>query len=816
MELTAKKQTYLGLFLVSLASLMQEILLLRIFSVTMWYHFAFMAVSIAMFGMTLGAVIVYIFPKIFTNDRVKHHLALSSLFFSISILVSFLVYLKIPFDPSKASIGLLPDFLNLTLIYVTVSIPFIFSGIAVCLILTKFNKQVSSLYAADLIGAAGGCILLVYILNIFTGPTVILVIAFIASLAAIFFSMDTQGAHSKIIRNFAIICALFFLFGAVLNTTSKTPWLELTWVKGSNEAEKIKVIYEKWNSFSRITVDGDKNLEVSPFGWGLSPVYPADKKIKQLWLLIDANAGTPLTSFSGDLNDVDFLKYDIINSAHYLRGNADVLAIGSGGGRDVLSALVFNQKSVVGVEINKNIIDVTNKVFGDFTGHLDKNPKVTFVNDEARSHISRSENKFDIIQASLIDTWAATSAGAFALTENSLYTIEAWKTFLNHLNPRGILTFSRWYFRDDPAEIYRLTSLAASSLKQLGVENPRDNIIILRRMGVENNPALPDGVGTILVAKDPFSEVDLKNIEDLAKKMQFEIVLSPKNTIDPNFAVIASGKNLDLSNFSLNIRPPTDDTPFFFNMLKIKDIFNKNLREQGRVSFNMKAVAVVGILLIITFVLSLVFIVSPLLIRTVSETKLSVAAPFIIYFSSIGLGFMMVEISQMQRLNIFLGHPVYSLSVLLFALLLSGGIGSYLTKKINKDNVINSAPKRITALILSLIIFGGLTPYITQIFQSSNSATRIIISAATLFILGIFMGMAFPIGMKIAGFKSPNLTPLLWGVNGAMSVFASVLAVAVSLAFSISAAFWLGVIFYVIALLSLFLLKEIRQKYWVT
>src|SRR6185295_11229342 len=180
----------------------------------------------------------------------------------------------------------------------------------------------------------------------------------------------------------------------------------------------------------------------------------------------------------GDPEAVSHLKYDVTNVAHYLRPNSRVVVVGTGGGRDVLSALLFNQRQVTGVEINESIIDLVNRRFGDFTGHLDRDPRVQFVNDEARSYIARSPDRYDLIQISLIDTWAATAAGAFVLSENSLYTLEAWQTFLNHLEPNGVLTFSRWYF-PLPGQVYRLTSIATAALMDLGIKQPRDHIIVV-------------------------------------------------------------------------------------------------------------------------------------------------------------------------------------------------------------------------------------------------------------------------------------------------------------------------------------------------
>src|SRR5207247_1928107 len=260
-------------------------------------------------------------------------------------------------------------------------------------------------------------------------------------------------------------------------------------------------LYEKWNSFSRIRVRPSPTA--NPLGWGLSPAFRPARPVRQLILDIDAGAATVLTEFHGNLEEVQHLRYDVTSLAHYLRRGARVLVIGAGGGRDVLAALVFDQTSVVGVEINEEILRAVTETFGDFTGHLERDPRVHFVNDEARSYIARQRERYDIIQASLIDTSAATAAGAFVLTENSIYTADAWKVFLDHLAPGGILTFSWFYFTDLPAEMYRLTSLARAALLERGIRDVRAHVVLVRQKTTGKR------VGTILVSPDPLPADDL-------------------------------------------------------------------------------------------------------------------------------------------------------------------------------------------------------------------------------------------------------------------------------------------------------------------
>ena len=795
-EITPSRNTYVGIFIVALSTLMYEILLTRIFSVTMWYHYGFLAISVAMFGMAVGAIIVYLRSDWFQPNRVKYCLAVNSFWFSVSIVLSFLTYLCIPFVIEKSVLGIY----SVVLIYTVISVPFVFSGICVCLVLTKFPHHVSRLYAADLAGAAIGCLLLIYVMKITDGPSAVIVIAIFVAIATFFLAADSG---SKRIKQLAVVLCLVFTVLAVSNTYyayHQNPKLRLKWIKGGQIREPL---YQKWNSFSLVTVQGDEQEFVEPKGWGLSSVYPKQKNIRQILMQIDAAAGTQLTAYDGDFSQIEFLKYDIVNLVHYLRPQSKILVVGIGGGYDILSALAFDQASVLGVEINRNIIDTLNQRFGDFSGHLDQNPRVRFVNDEARSYIARQTEKFDIIQVSLIDTWAATAAGAYVLTENTLYTLEAWELFLEKLSDRGVLTFSRWYHPDRPGEVYRLVRLASETLFQLGIENPRRHIIIARHMN-ESTKSSHQGVGTILVGKQPFSDEDVAQIEKVCAQMKFEVVLSPNYSLDENFSTLSSEKNIEafLSDFPLNVNAPTDNNPFFFHMLKLQNIFDQKVQHEAVLKFNMRAVFILAILMITVVVLTLLCIIVPL-VWTTRSGALKGSAPILFYFTAIGLGFMFVEISQMQRLIIFLGHPTYGLSIVLFSLLLSSGLGSFTTHKIGRPGLINSIKYRWLMLVVIIALFGILTPYAAVEFRSYSTIIRIVVATIILFPLGLFMGMAFPIGMKCASTRSPALTPWLWGINGATSVCASVFAIALSLFFNISTSFWTGFACYLAAFIVL-------------
>lgn len=783
---------YTGIFLVALSTLMYQIILTRIFSVTMGYHFAFMAVSIAMFGMTVGAILVYIFPKKFPQEKISEILSKHAFYFSITTVVSFLIHLFIPFSHNiSISVMAITAFT-----YAEISVPFVFSGICISLLLTRFPGSVNKLYAADLIGASLGCIIVVLVLNLSGGPTGVLITALFSASAAYIFNKDSvlKTNFSKAVIIYTVLLVAFSSVHTVM-VQHHEPLLRLFWVRGEWTE---KPLYEKWNSFSRVSIEGDSTKYEVPFGWGLSNKYDRSRKIRQLMLNIDAHSTTVLSHFNGDTSELLHLKYDVSNLAQYLRPNGDIMIIGSGAGRDILSSLAFGQKNILGIEINKDMIKAINEDFGRFTGHLDKYPNVEFVGDEARSYIQRMDTarKFDIIQVSVIDNWSAAASGAFVLTENALYTLETWKLFLSRLKPDGILTVTRFY-RAKPIEHYKLMNLTADALLESGIRDFRKHILLIK---CQQQERLEDksGTGTFLISKSPFSEKDIKIIDSLNRVFDFEEIITPYKASD---SIIAELSNVDLrnelnNNFPLNITSPVDNKPFFFHFMNFSDLFNLQFLRHWDLAFNAKAVFILLTLAGTMAVLSLLCIVIPLKI-TSKKVNLKGSSGYFIYFMTIGLGFMLIEISQIQRLNIFLGHHTYSIAAALFTLLISTGTGSYFSgiEKFVKKSI----KIRFILLIAVLVLFGAITPYIINYFSSSSTEIRILVSVIILFPIGFFLGMAFPIGMKLAGINFPGITPWLWGINGVMSVLATVLSIIIAMNYGISSSYWAGALCYIAA-----------------
>jgi uncharacterized Tic20 family protein len=311
-ETKATKLTYAGVFVVAVATLMYEILLTRIFSVTMYYHFAFLAISIAMFGMTVGALCVYWRSQYSSPAQTKHEMARSALLFAISAVFSLVLHCFVVFvagGPALSMVTIAPS-------CALISVPFIFSGICIGLALTAFRRQVSQLYAADLTGAASGCVLVIYALRLTDGPTAVFLVALLATAGAVLFSMEAGSPKLRsIVVSACVLLAAFVIVNTVL-VRQQNSLLRLRWVKGGREPRPI---YEKWNSYSRIAVTGDIKKPQSIITEGISVLYPPSRKARELHLTIDAGAETTLTAFDGNLDSVDYLKYDVKSFAHYLR-----------------------------------------------------------------------------------------------------------------------------------------------------------------------------------------------------------------------------------------------------------------------------------------------------------------------------------------------------------------------------------------------------------------------------------------------------------------------------------------------------------------
>ncbi|MBX9689902.1 MAG: hypothetical protein K2X27_24540 [Candidatus Obscuribacterales bacterium] len=795
-----KAPVYLGFASLSSSALMLEILLTRVFSATMYYHFAFMAVAVAMFGLTFGSLLVYMLPGCFPLELSKKRVWQSTFIFSITAVVSMLIYSQSRIVLEYSLYGLA----SISLVYLLFSVPFLFVGIATSILLSRFPSHTAKLYACDLFGAGLACILIVLLLSCLDALSVMICIAVLAALSACFFSVALNKRRLQI-ASIAMFCLLVVLSVAqAISFRQGKAFVNFRYAKGE---ELRPALYEQWNPYSLIRVE---KLGSKPSGWGLSNITPQTAAVEQLLLLIDTGAGTAITKFDGDLSKLQYLKYDVTNFANYLRPKADLLVIGVGGGRDLLSALVFGQRSILGVELNDSILHLLRAPLASFSGDLEKQKSIRLVNDEARSFVARSNQKWDIIEASLIDTWAASSAGAFALSENSIYTVEAWSNLLTHLKTRGVLSFSRWYDLKNPIEFYRLCSLGAESLRRSGVKDPRKQILAVVNFEANNDPF--PAVGTLLLSPTPFSEEDLLLADVIAERMNFKVILSSKVCLNSDLEKLTGAKSDSrfYEESAFNLFPPEDNIPFFFNLKKPEYFgeFKKGALTGGsevlRLSF-----FITGILTSLVLALPLVQKcclrswnkeIASLELDSAAKVPLAAA---LAYFALIGAGFILVELSLLQRLSIFLGHPVLSLAAVLFSFLTGGGLGSLLSSGLKENNLFANPKKTLLSLLFLLCLLSVGIGQICLNCHALGSVERILIAVLLSFSPAVFMGTVFPSGMKLsqeAGLKSHGAW--FWAVNGAFGLLATVTATAISLSFGLAACLQSGILCYLLALLA--------------
>lgn len=776
-----KKSPFLtGVFLVTFASLLFQILQTRILSVLTWYYLAFFAISVAMLGMTAGAVWVYLRRDRFESAPLAMTLAKYSMLTAVAMPASAIVQMSLVItqEPSLLMVTVWALLLSI------MAVPYVFSGVVVSLALTRSPYPAGQVYGVDLVGASLGCAATIAVLNFCDGPTAILVAGVIAALGAVAFAAsagETQAFAGKRWfqrpRSVAMALALLAAFNAVSPMRFRP-----TLVKGRVEKPDER-LYEKWNSYSRIIASVPR-MEF-PHLWGPSPKTPANLVAPAVDLNIDGDAATSMFRYDGTPQSINFLRYDLVSLAYRLPGIHRSAVIGVGGGRDIATAHFFGVPDITGVELNPIFVNLDTKVpgFSDFAG-LNKLPKLALHVDDARSWFAATHEKFDLVQMSMVDTWAATGAGAFTLSENGLYTLEGWRAFLKTLNPDGFFTVSRWYSSGDVNETGRMVGLATAALLDAGVQDAPQHLFV----------ATADRIATLVLSKSAFTPEQLRILTQTTQDLGFKVLLSPDHPADSPLLRAAIGSrdlkelNGALDGSYLDLTVPTDSRPFFFNQLRVLDVpkmvatlrvLSRHQVATGSFSGNLVASGFLGLILVLSIEAVVLTILVPL-----RRTAKACARPLVVagslYFGLIGMGFMLGEIALLQYFSIYLGHPVYSLGVCLFSLILSSGLGSLASERFRLQA---RRGMMVWALLVAgyFVVMEQVLPAVFAATTNRERAVRIAVSLAAILPLGFLLGFAFPTGLRLVEAVDKRPTPWFWGINGAAGVLASVLGVVVSM-----------------------------------
>jgi hypothetical protein len=514
---------------------------------------------------------------------------------------------------------------------------------------------------------------------------------------------------------------------------------------------------------------------------------------------IDASASTPILKGSGNVADAAYLRYELTAVAYHLAerpGGFTALVIGPGGGRDVISALIFGARRVEGVEINPLIVrDVMLGQFREYSGNLYGDPRVSVHVEDGRSYVRRTPERFDVIQASLVDTWAATAAGAYTLTENSLYTVEAFGDYLDHLTPDGVLTITRWM-----NDGLRLVSLAQEACARRGLD-PKRHLAIVRH----------DNVATFMLKRSPFTATDVQRLQRVSGELGFTLLYAPGAPAPSGSAPekeLASGASAAdyrdlitgpdpaafIAAYPLDISATTDDRPFFFHATRLRDQFDLSYWRTGLFSHGLSALLM---LFGISASLVLLFIVGPLALG--GERPGRGWARWLGYFGALGAGFMLIEVALLQHFVLLLGHPVYSLTVTLFSLLLGTGLGSLLSRRVAPERVgrFTCFALATVALLAAAAAFG--LPRIVDFAIPWPLAARILVAATVLVPFGVLLGTALPGGMRLLDRTRPQIVAWGWGINGAFSVIGATLAIFIAMNWGFAITLLTGAAVYLLA-----------------
>lgn len=749
-----------AILLVSAATLTFEITLTRVFSVAQGYHFAFLAVSLALLGFGASGTVLAVIPRLQSKDDRKalHRTVFAlSLLFSLSIPASYLLSNNIPFDSYQIAWDA-RQVIYLAIYYLSLALPFTLGGLVVGGSLASLPGEEGRIYAANLLGSGLGVVVALLALPVLAGEGTIVLSAILGGMAA----LPLASARDRVIQALATMAIEFLIpvFAPIAFTIHVSPYKSLA---QTLRYPGSRVVDSAWNAFSKVDVVEGPALHLAP---GLSLAYEGTLP-PQRGLAIDGDDISAVASLEADPSFLDFLPavlpYDLVSQPR-------VLILEPRGGMDILQALHEAARQVVAVESNPTIVELAGGVYLD--------PRVEVIQEIGRGFLARSQDKFDLIVISLSDAFRPVTSGAYSLQENYTYTVEAFQSYLEHLSPEGFLVVPRW-FQVPPSDDLRALATAVAAMQKLGIAEPGKNIAAIRGLTTS----------LLLVKRSEFTPEELTTIREFAAEKKFDLIYywgMPPEEADRFYTLQDRAdywayRNLLESpqrqsfyaGYDYDVSPPSDDRPFFFHFFTLRQL-PEILASWGRVfqPFGGSGFLILWALLALALFASLILILLPLL-RLPRMASTASRGRFFLYFTFLGLGFLFVEIPLIQKFILFLGHPVYALGAVLFGLLVFSGLGSYFSAKV-PFNV-------LLALGLGIFLYPLLLPVLFQAFLGWPLPLRLLAAVIGLAPLGVLMGIPFPKGLALVAKTSPGLVPWVWGVNGLASVLASILAAMLAL-----------------------------------
>lgn len=776
---------YIGVFLLSLATLLLELALTRVLSVALWYHFGFLIISTALLGFGASGVVLALSRGL--RERVSLDWALASLAFTFGVLtvVCFWLMQRVPFDP----FSLLADrrqLLLMPLYYIVISLPFFCSGLALALLFTRGTRQINRLYAYDLLGAGMGCAALALVLPAFGGSGAVVVAAAVGLLAATVFAINTARGVAGASLMLCVAALALASFADRALPIAITP---------NKQRPPDQPIDTAWNTFSRIDV------------YDLSGAR-----------LLVIDAGTAATGIQDLRPGVrQYLSRNTTDAvyesgiAYVGKEHPNVLIIGSGGGAQVLDALHYGAREITAVEINPIINDIVSQSMNEYWGGLFQQPEVWLVTEEGRSYVRRSGEQYDAIISEHTISNAAIASGALSLAENYVLTREAFEDYLDHLTSDGVIYFTR-----PEAQIPRLFATAREALAARGVSDPATHLYAyrvtagLQRSVVGGTVSFNAG---FLLKKSPFTPEELRRIEKIlgvglvSSKQVLYSPLEPHPGSIYHTLVTTPDVQAVYQAEATQLEPATDDRPFFnqhtrwssINLNTLRDLLTQ--QRQGRMALEDRPVVEVTLLVLLvqTMLIAAAFILVPLARFSRQGLRSPNRWRFLLYSASLGFGFILIEVALLSRFTLFLGQPVATFAVVLASLLVFTGVGSYLAGRFRWQ------PRRallliVPLIVLTLIVTAFVMPVVFSAALGLPLLWRVALAVILLAPLGMLLGIPFPTGLRIVAEEASALVPWAWGVNGFFTVIGTVTAQILGMSFGFKTVLLVGALCYLIAL----------------
>lgn len=779
-------------FLTSLTILCYEIILTRIFSITQWQNLSSIIISLALLGFGASGTIIFIYrDKIF--KKFDHYLLTFLSLYPLTMCVGFIVYCKIPFNPFEVGIDNKQIFYLLGYL-LSMGIPFLMGAAVIGMALTRFS--VDKTYFSNLVGSAVGALLIILLSHVIHPFEILLVITITAFMSPIIFSYTFNPKKAiKMGLISIIIISVFFMSFDYLKLKKISQYKALS---RTMTLPKAKIIHQRYSPLALVQVVEAEGLRSTV---GLSFISPYPIPI-QKGIFFDGGAMSSITPFEGKLKDIRYLDYIQASLPYKIlkpsqRGS--LLIIGVGGGEGILKGILNDFDRILGLEINRDVIDLMKNELADFSGNIYNLDRVKIVEAEARGYLKETEQKFDLIDISTIDSYAAASSGIYALNESYLYTVESIQDMISCLDRGGLLSITRWN-STPPRNNIKLFNMCVEALKNAGIKNPGKHLIFIRSIQAS----------TIVVFRNELSESRINRARKFCNTRLFDLVYYPgiepteanryaqlKEPIYYQAAIDLLSDNNDEfeERFVFDIEPATDNRPYFYNFFKPKTL-GLILKEGPRkIPFTQWGYLVLILILIPVGLVSFFLIILPMLWRKQGQLKLS--GTTIAYFSLLGIGFFFIEMPLIQKLILFLSHPTYSLSVVISSILFFSGVGSYYSGKVligRKDALYPAVIVTLIALFYLVFMDSFLVHFIYQ-----ADAVKILITILLIMPLSFFMGFPFPGGLTHLKKVGKNLVPWAWSINGFFSVISIIGASLLSIIFGFKVVLSLACVCYLFA-----------------